>query len=863
MKVLPYIVLIALLASTQRGDAAPDYLVDVKPLFASRCFTCHGALKQKAKLRVDTAAGMIAAEVVVAGKPEESRLLELVSSSDVEERMPPEHEGSPFTEAEVTVIRQWIAAGAKAPTDEKAEDDPAEHWSFQKLVRPKIPPVKNANWARNPIDTFVAARHESHDIEPQSDATRLTLIRRLYIDLIGLPPDPEELAALAKDESKNWYNKVVDRLLDDPRHGERWGRHWMDIWRYSDWWGLGAQMRNSQKHIWHWRDWIVESLNADLPYDEMIRLMLAADELHPTDLEKLRASGYLARNFVLFNRNTWMDDTVEHVGKGLLGLTMNCAKCHDHKFDPISHHDYYAMRAFFEPYQVRTDMVPGETDFTKNGIPRAFDALLDAPTYRYIRGNEATPDKSKVIAPGVPEALTEQPLAILPISLPAESWQPERRPDVLEAHISQAREKVAAAEKRDKTKDGALAKKHLALAQQELESVQLRVAAIRAAWEDNKAAATASRLAAIRAERKTALKQAELALEENRNELAEAGEDKKAAIQLKVKKAQQAVAKAKKILTAEISGKETFTPLIGAKWSPTRFLESRTDDPSQKFHPTSTGRRTALAKWITDPANPLTARVAANHIWTRHFGEGLVASNFDFGRHGAKPTHPKLLDWLAIELIENDWSMKHLHRLIVTSSTYRMSSSLAGAEEQLARDPDNQRLWHRTSLRLESQVVRDSILALTGELDQTMGGPPIGKGEQEKSRRRSLYFFHSHNERNLFLTMFDEALVKECYKREQSIIPQQALAMANSKLVLEAAPKIAKRLEATHENMSDAEFIEKAFANIAGIEPSEEEILASLDAMKQWRTLPGGNSDSARAHFVWALLNHNDFITLR
>ena len=333
-------------------------------------------------------------------------------------------------------------------------------------------------------------------------------------------------------------------------------------------------MRNSQKHIWHWRDWIVESLNADLPYDEMIRLMLAADELHPTDLEKLRASGYLARNFVLFNRNTWMDDTVEHVGKGLLGLTMNCAKCHDHKFDPISHHDYYAMRAIFEPYQVRTDMVPGEADFTKDGIPRAFDALPDAPTYLYIRGNEATPDKSKVIAPGVPEALTGQPLTILPISLPAESWQPERRPDVLEAHISQAREKVAAAEKRDTTKDGALAEKHLALAQQGLESVQLRVAAIRAAWEDDKAAATASRLAAIRAERKTALKQAELALEEHRNNLAEAEEDKKSAVEKKVKKAQQTVAKAKKFLTAEISEKETFTPLIGAKWSPTRFLES-------------------------------------------------------------------------------------------------------------------------------------------------------------------------------------------------------------------------------------------------------------------------------------------------
>ena len=186
-----------------------------------------------------------------------------------------------------------------------------------------------------------------------------------------------------------------------------------------------------------------------------------------------------------------------------------------------------------------------------------------------------------------------------------------------------------------------------------------------------------------------------------------------------------------------------------------------------------------------------------NHIWTRHFGQGLVESNFDFGRHGDQPTHPELLDWLAAELMENDWSMKHLHRLIVTSSTYRMSSSLAGADRQRARDPDNHLLWHRQPIRLESQAVRDSILALSDELDTTMGGAPIPKNQQAQSKRRSLYFFHSNNERNLFLTMFDEALVTECYRREQSIVPQQALALSNSKLVLEAAPKIARRLETT------------------------------------------------------------------
>jgi hypothetical protein len=315
---------------------------------------------------------------------------------------------------------------------------------------------------------------------------------------------------------------------------------------------------------------------------------------------------------------------------------------------------------------------------------------------------------------------------------------------------------------------------------------------------------------------------------------------------------------------------EQFTRLIGAQWTPTRFANSGNDDPAVAFPPRSTGRRKALAEWITHPRNPLTARVAVNHIWNRHFGTPLVPAVFDFGRKNAPPANPELLDWLAAELIESGWSMKHLHRLIVQSAGYRQSSSWAGAEPNLALDPENTHLWRRSPARLESQAVRDSILALAGTLDLARGGPPVPAAGQADSTRRSLYFFHSNNERNLLLTMFDEALVKECYRREQSIVPQQALTLINSRLVLDAAPRIAERLTAElgPQDQSDAAFIRLAFAVVLGAEPNEAELAASTRALDAWKKLPeagsGGAATSfARGQLIWVLLNHNDFVSLR
>jgi hypothetical protein len=590
-----------------------------------------------------------------------------------------------------------------------------------------------------------------------------------------------------------------------------------------------------------------------------------------------------------------MDETVEHVSKAFLGLTMNCAKCHDHKYDPIEQADYYRMRAFFEPYHARIDVVPHEPDLSRDGIPRAFDGHLDAPTYRFIRGQESQPDKSVVLSPDVPRFLARGKLEIMPVTLPVDAWQPERRTWVSEAHLEAAKKKVAAAEAaltkastpsaggsaalQAATGDRQLAQLELEVAVAEKRSVECRVAALRASWatvdDPQQAARQADEqgkltVAAVQAERQAELTKARRNLASIEVRLAQAMADKREPIEKQRTAATEQLDTATKKAASDVSKDDRFTPLVGAKWTPTRFFNSTADDPAVSFAPQSTGRRTALARWITDPRNPLTARVAVNHLWARHFGTPLVATVFDFGRKGEEPAQRALLDWLAAELIDSGWSMKHMHRLIVGSATYRLSSSVVGRESNLAKDAQNASWWRRTPIRLESQLVRDAILQLAGRLDVTPAGPPVPPAEQTDSRRRSLYFFHSNNDRNLLLSTFDEATVKECYRRDDSIVPQQALALSNSRLVLDAAPAIAERLSqppasdpAAPTMLDDAAFVARAFRGVLGITPSEAEQAACVKALAAWQRLPPQDGLSPRACLVWTFLNHNDFVTLR
>ncbi len=860
-----------------------DYTRQVKPVLAARCGACHGVLQQNGGLRLDTAAFILkggrSGPAVHPGDPAGSLLIRRVSAPEHGGRMPPE--GAPLKPEEIDALRSWIREHAPAPAGEQPEKDPREHWSFRPVRKPPVPRVRNTAWVRNPIDAFLARRYDAKGLTPQPEAPRLVQIRRLYLDLIGLPPTPAELARLDADRGAGWYERLVDRLLADPRRGERWARHWMDIWRYSDWSGLGDELRNSQRHLWHWRDWLVDSVNADTPYDEMVREMLAADELYPNDLQRLRATGFLARNYFLFNRNQWLEETVEHVSKGLLGLTVNCAKCHDHKYDPIRQADFYRMRAFFEPYHVRVDVVPGEPDLARDGIPRAFDGQPETPTYLFVRGQESRPDQSAALPPGVPAVLAFERLKIEPVSLPVDAWQPERRPWVIEAHRDAARKAVAAAQLAVEQAraaggdpgDARLPELALEAARAELSRVEHAAEAMRAEWaraDDGKndparlKAAGERRIEAVRAERELGAARARLVAAEGEQRLRKVGGAQKAAREKELAEARAALEQALRRLAAPVGPDDRFTPLAGARWSATRFLFSGKDDPAVPFLPQSTGRRTALARWITDRRNPLTARVAVNHLWARHMGVPLVPTVFDFGRKGTPPTNPELLDWLAAEFREQGWSMKHLDRLIVTSAAYRMSSSKRGAGANLVRDPDNVYFWRREPVRIEAEAVRDSILALAGTLDITRGGPPVLASAQAASRRRSLYFFHSETDRNLFLTTFDGAGVRECYRRDQSIVPQQALALTNSSLVLDAAAPIAERLStgpAGGPRLDDAAFIRHAFAVVLGIDAGEAEVAASKRALETWRAQGAAGSEHSR--LIWALLNHNDFVTLR
>ncbi|HTM54162.1 MAG TPA: DUF1553 domain-containing protein [Pirellulales bacterium] len=918
---------VLLSGSQARPLAAVDYEADVKPILRQHCYRCHGSLRQKSGLRLDHVSFMRAGGdggPALEPADDQARLL-LAVRGELGERMP--LESKPLSEAEIATLAAWVRAGAQAP-DEPLPPDPRDHWAFRLPQRAPLPPVVRPDWS-SPIDRFLSAEHARQGLTSAEPAAKNVLLRRVTFDLIGLPPTPAELRSFVEDNSPDAYERVVDRLLASPQYGERWGRHWMDVWRYSDWDGFGAEVRESQPHIWRWRDWIVESLNTDQPYDKMIEAMLAADEIAPEDESTLRATGFLARNWYRYNRNVWLEATVEHTGKAFLGITLNCARCHDHMYDPILQSEYYQFRAFFEPHGIRTDRLPGQADTKQDGLVRAYDSELEKPTFLFVRGNEAQPDKEHPLAPAVPRALGGDALAIAPVTLAATTYYPGLRgyvqQEVLleaEARLKAAKQALAKANDEfdealkkatqgeplptekvattgsqspqpqgsvEKTDDagkqapdarrvvvesaGALAiaeKAHLA-ASNGVEEIRAKIAADAAEFA-NPPVAEAGKLKAeaIRAERAARLEQAKFQLmevdaqiEKVRRDKDDASKKKLTELMKKLPEATKARETAQAALAAPPENYTHFTPVYPA---------------------TSTGRRAALACWIASRNNPLTARVAINHMWMRHFGSPLVPTVFDFGLNGKRPTHPALLDWLAVELMDQGWRMKPIHRMIVTSAAYRMQSTSIDASNR-ARDPENQYLWRMNPHRLEAEAVRDATLAVADSLDFSMRGPELDESKGLAATRRSLYFRGSKEKKVPFLDAFDRPNVVDCYRRSETIVPQQALAMVNSSLTITQSRKLAgilrDSLGAHAEN--DEMFVNAAFERLLCRPAKQDECKTALDFLvAQARELAApdkltrftsGEENSlapaadphtrARENLVHVLLNHNDFLTVR
>ena len=991
----------------------------IRPLLETQCLNCHGAGQVKRSgFDLSTRDGLLrggdTGPAVVPGNARESALYKRVSH-EIQPGMP--FQSAKLSEEQLARIREWIDAGAPydGPLNAKVARRISTHWAFHAPKKPAVPQVKNAAFVHNPIDAFIAAEHEKRQLRPMPAADNRVLLRRVYLDLIGLPPTQEEVQAFLADNSRDAYEKVVDSLLARPQYGERWGRHWMDIWRYSD--VYGSADRSSRPHIWHWRDWIIESLNQDKGYDRFIQEMLAGDELAPTDPKVLAGTGFLGRNYYLYNRDLWLQDTVEHTATAFLGLTIRCARCHDHKYDPIAQEEYYRFRAFFEPEDIRMDRLPGQPDLAKDGLPRAFEAEprpahLDSPkfkhvivaiypaTYKYIRGNPDAPDKEHPLSPGVPEVLGGDPIKIQPVALPLEATYPDFKKYVQQDLMVQARQEVERSEvalaranrvlakARERASESAanpkptpkgaeskteaisfdttikpilekscfgchdlqkqasglvlesaesifqggvvsgpvvlpgnsaesplvlylrgdkkprmplnqpplaeqqiaivarwidqlpeedpatalhkseaaaaLAEKHLAWARANLPALEARIAAENAKYS-NPPDARAEELGEVahKADRQASLLKA-LA------ELAQAQQKLSDALNTKVANAKEERAREQRI---DAAGEELEAAQAALNQGTTAYTPLGTLYPA-----TSSGRRLALARWIASPQNPLTARVAVNDIWLRHFGKALVPSVANFGRNGKPPSHPELLDWLACEFMEKNWSMKALHRLMVTSNTYRMQSSAGDPKDRdLAIDPDNKYFWRMNPHRMEAEVVRDSMLHMAGSLDLKMGGQEIDDAKGQESRRRSVYFHQTPDNQMVFLQVFDGASPIECYERSETVAPQQALALANSKLSFTVAGLIAGRLGGV--SATSAKFVTRAFEAVLGRPPSAEELSLSERFLAQeeerfrgpekpaWQGSATSETTSpvlrAREDLVHALLNHNDFVTIR
>ena len=737
----------------------------IRPLLAEHCFSCHGPDKQKSGLRLDSAeafkkGGTSGEPVVVPGEPAKSLLVRAVHRSSGVEAMPPKKK---LADRDVADLARWVAEGAVYPAATNATAD-GTHWAFVPPIQPPLPVVKDTGWVKTPIDRYILAALEAKGLRPSATADRRTLIRRVTFDLTGLPPTPEEIDAFLADSSPEAFAKVVDRLLASPAYGEKWGRHWLDVARYADSNGLDENV--AYGNAWRYRDYVVRAFNADKPYDQFLIEQIAGDLRPSTDPavrhERLIATGFLALGPKVLAEVDEMkmemdivDEQLDTLGQAVMGITLGCARCHDHKFDPFSQADYYAMAGVF---------VSTKTMEHFKKIARWHENSI---------GSSA--DQAR-------QAEHEKAVANLNEQIKALTGKPEQATELKER------------------KD--------------------ELAAIQKAGPDP-----------VTAMGVTEAKVTDIALLKRGNHLSP-----------------------------------------GAT-IPRRFPSVLAGEKQPALSTTESGRR-ELAAWVTKPNHPLTARVWVNRVWRWHFGQGLVRSVDNFGKLGEKPTHPELLDWLAHRFVEDGWSIKNLHRLLVLSATYQQGASNLSAE-----DSDNRLLSRFARRRLDAEEIRDSLLAVSGRLDRAVGGTAITHvknreflfdhtskdGTTYDSRRRSLYLPVVRNNLYDVFQLFDttDGTVSKG-DRTTTTVATQALFHLNSDLAADCAADLAGRLLATGD---DASRVDRLYRAAYGRPPTGREVERIVGAVTAFELdLQSREPETGKRRAkAWALACHaalaaNEFV---
>ncbi|HUG70069.1 MAG TPA: PSD1 and planctomycete cytochrome C domain-containing protein [Pirellulaceae bacterium] len=801
------------------------FAAEIKPILVEHCFKCHGAKgSPKGGLFLTSRQGLLkggdTGPAVSLESPRESVLLDAVNYESYE--MPP---SGKLPQATIAALTKWVEMGLPwtpgdevehAETDEHGpppvNDETKKFWSFQPVTRPEIPAVNYLRWVQTPIDAFVLQGLEEAGLQPSPPATKTALLRRAYYDLIGLPPSPEEVQAFLSNDAPDAFERVVDQLLESPHYGERWGRHWLDLVRYAE---TNSYERDGDKpFVWRYRDYVIRSFNADKPYDQFVKEQIAGDELDRVTSDSIIATGY-------YRLGIWqdepvdpkqelfedLDDLVRTTGEVFLGMTVGCARCHDHKLDPIPQADYYGMLAFFRNVQRL-----GE---------RSHESVLAASVR--VLGTEDSVQHFEQLVREHKEATNEnqKELGRLDRRIRADLVGVEND----EWKAEQARIGIA------KTRIGKI------LTPEEFE----RYVALTADRDQ------------LRQFRPPGNEQALCVKEHGRT------------------------SPPTHVLirgNAHVAG-EAVEPHFPSVLSPP---PPQVDLPAEGVE--STGRRLALAKWLASRDNPLTARVMANRIWHYHFGRGIVRSTSDFGFQGIAPTHPELLDWLASEFVDGDWRMKRLHKLIMLSSTYQMSSQ--PNEQAFAKDPINNLMWRFDMRRLSAEEIRDSILAVNGSLNrEKMFGPSVfvsipaevlagqsrpgegwGQSSPEDRARRSIYI---RVKRSLVVPMmasFDGADTDaSCPIRFVTTQPTQALGMLNSDLINEQADVFAKYLMAEAGSSIDDQ-IALGLRRATQREPTVEEIQRGEKLITTLQQKYQLSPEAALKQFCITALNLNEFMYL-